>query len=125
MTSYRREAIDSHERHEMSIISPDSLMMTWAASGILDVTAYTHLINAGASMHCVDERGRSPLVLAVLGGHVDTVRYLVDLGADVSWRDSDDKDSVSYARSTCMLEALGVQPDTSMIEARCADMKLT
>ncbi len=113
----------------MSIISPDSLMMAWAASGILDVTAYTSLINAGASMHCVDERGRSPLVLAVLGGHVDTVRYLVELGADVAWRDSDDRDSASYARSACMLEALGLEPDnagrnTSTIEARCADMKL-
>ncbi|CAL8461029.1 g560 [Coccomyxa elongata] len=114
----------------MSIISPDSLMMAWATSGVLDVTAFTHLINAGASMHCVDERGRSPLLLAVLGGHVDTVRYLMELGADGSWRDTDGRDAASYARSTCMLEALGVLPDTagrntSMIEARCADMKLT
>ena len=114
----------------MSIISPDSLMMAWAASGILDVTAYTRLINAGASI-CIawTNAADRPSCSPSWGGHVDTVRYLVELGADVAWRDSDDRDSASYARSTCMLEALGLKPDnagrnTSTIEARCADMKL-
>ena len=111
----------------MSIISPDSLMMTWAASGLLDVSAFGHLLSAGASLHCVDEHGRTPLLLAVLGGHVDTVRYLVDLGADVSCKDTDNRDPVSYAKSPNMLKALGLEADensTSVIEVRCADLML-
>ena len=111
-------------------VSLDSMMLAWAASGILDESRFTRLIDAGASMHCVDERGRTPLLLAVLAGHVDTVRYLVDLGADVSWKDSDSRDSASYARSNRMLEALGldsnsVSTNTLLIEAKWRSMRLT
>lgn len=125
--SYRGVSLTRYEKLAMSIISPDSLIMAWAASGLLDVSEFAHLISVGASLHCVDERGRTPLLLAVIGGHVDTVRYLVDLGADVSCRDTDDRDPVSYARNPLMLRALGLDHDdrsTSVIEVGCADLKL-
>jgi ankyrin repeat protein len=40
-----------------------------------------------AQVHCVDHKGRSALHLAVQFHRHETVRALVQFGADVDWRD--------------------------------------
>jgi ankyrin repeat protein len=53
-----------------------------AASAAGDLDGVRAAISAGASLETRDERGRSPLLLAAAGDHVDVASELVRLGAD-------------------------------------------
>ncbi len=46
-------------------------------------------LSTGANLDCRDEEGRTPLMLAVLGGHSEAVSALLAAGADVEARDND------------------------------------
>jgi len=53
-----------------------------AASAAGDLDGVCAAISAGASLETRDERGRSPLLLAAAGDHVDVASELVGRGAD-------------------------------------------
>ena len=46
------------------------------------------LINSGVDIECTDYRGRTPLLLAVWGGHYTTTGFLLDHGANVHIEDA-------------------------------------
>lgn len=60
-----------------------------------------------AQVQCVDHKGRSSLFIAVQFRHVDTVKALVELGADVGWRD---------VNGTCPLTVAAYIGDVRMCE---------
>ncbi len=49
------------------------------------------LVECGASVNCVDWRGKTPLILAAKYGSRDTVDELLDLGADIGCTDDEHK----------------------------------
>jgi ankyrin repeat protein len=53
-----------------------------------DLAEVTRLLEAGASVHARDERGRTPLIAAAYGNHLDVARALIAAGADVNVKDS-------------------------------------
>jgi ankyrin repeat protein len=50
-----------------------------------------------ASRHDVDLNGRTALHLAAMGGHIDTVEYLLNIGLDPGVKDAGGNDLLSYA----------------------------
>ena len=63
----------------------DSRLLSAAGSG--DLAAAKAAVAAGAALEAVDDRGRTPLVRAAYGNHVELAGYLVGLGADVNHKD--------------------------------------
>ncbi len=49
------------------------------------------LVESGASVHCVDWRGKTPLIQAAKSGCRETVDELLDLGADIECTDDERK----------------------------------
>lgn len=60
--------------------SPDAVLLSAAASGKPNVVR--NALAAGARIECRDAYGRSALLLAVLGDHVETAQLLIEHGAD-------------------------------------------
>jgi ankyrin repeat protein len=60
-----------------------------------------------AQVQCVDHKGRSALFIAVQFRHVETVKALVELGADAGWRD---------VNGTCPLTVAAYIGDVKMCE---------
>ena len=61
----------------------DSMLLSWAASGMLDVSEFFDLIGTGVGGDCRDSDGQTPLMLATAAGFVHISKFLVELGADV------------------------------------------
>ncbi len=59
---------------------PDAALLSAAASGALDRAASA--LAVGARVEARDAHGRSALLLAVIGDHLDVARLLVDKGAN-------------------------------------------
>ncbi len=57
------------------------------AAGRGDAAAVTRLLAGGARHDVQDDRGRTPLVVAAYGNHLDAARTLIDAGADVDHED--------------------------------------
>jgi ankyrin repeat protein len=49
-----------------------------------DATAITALLNTGVDINTQDDKGATALMRAVEAGHTDTVKLLLDRGADVN-----------------------------------------
>ncbi|MDI2124954.1 ankyrin repeat domain-containing protein [Yinghuangia seranimata] len=81
----------------------------WHAAEHGDTEAVAAALDAGVPIDARDPRGRSALLLASLGDHVETARLLVSRGADVDAQD-DRRDSpwlvTGVTGSVAMLEAL-------------------
>jgi len=60
-------------------------------------TAVNLHIRRGIEVNAVDDKGRSPLILAASKGHVDTCRILLEAGADPRIRDNEGNDALSIA----------------------------
>ena len=58
-----------------------------------DVTTVRSLLDQGVHVNCMDERGDTALIQAVLGDGVDVVRELLARGADTERRDGMSKSS--------------------------------
>ncbi|MFI6938171.1 ankyrin repeat domain-containing protein [Streptomyces sp. NPDC050418] len=63
-----------------------------AAAGKGDADAVRKAVDAGAELEATDDRGRTPLILAVTGDHVEAAEILVKAGADPD-RQDDQEDS--------------------------------
>ena len=68
------------------------------------------LVARGASIHAVDDRGRSPLMIAAERGHAEMVGWLMAHGADASLRDGQGKTAADLASDAAVLAALQTQP---------------
>ncbi|UYM03437.1 ankyrin repeat domain-containing protein [Solicola gregarius] len=101
---------------ERPIARPDQALLDAAASGDADRAALA--IRAGAELEVGDERGRTPLLVAVTNDRIDVARLLVALGADPDALD-DQHDTpwlvTGVTGSVPMLEALlSADPDLSI-----------
>jgi len=63
----------------------ETALLKAAADGNLELVEA--LVNAGTAIECIDYRGRTPLLLAVWGGHYTTSVFLLDHGANVHVED--------------------------------------
>ncbi|PSJ63084.1 ankyrin repeat domain-containing protein [Pseudaminobacter soli (ex Li et al. 2025)] len=68
------------------------------------------LVARGASVHAVDDRGRSALMIAAERGHAEMVGWLLAHGADATLRDGQGKTAADLASDAAVLEALQTQP---------------
>lgn len=71
--------------------------LTMAATA--DVKIVTWLLEHGADPNAVTDSGRTPLMQAAKGGHIDQVRILLAHGADVSVRTKEGETALTLARS--------------------------
>ena len=55
-------------------------------------------VHAEADLDATDNRGRSPLILAVSRGHLDICKLLLDAGADPTTKDYEGNDALAVAR---------------------------
>ncbi|CAK0769091.1 hypothetical protein CVIRNUC_003630 [Coccomyxa viridis] len=90
----------------------DNMLLSWAASGMLDVSEFFDLVGTGVDVNCRDSNGQTPLMLATAAGFVHTSRFLVELGADPHASDAQGRtplnmaDSATVAEITAAAEAL-------------------
>lgn len=56
-------------------------------------------VHAEADLDAADNKGRSPLILAVSRGHFDICRLLLDAGADPTTKDYEGNDALAVARA--------------------------
>jgi ankyrin repeat protein len=92
-----------------------SKLLSAAASG--DTLKVQALMDQGAALNERDERGRTPLMLAVIDGRREVVRLLLDRGADPNAADHSGRTPLQMARQAnsreiaTMLEQSGARPD--------------
>lgn len=68
------------------------------------------LVARGASIHAVDDRGRSALMIAAERGHAKMVGWLMAHGADANLRDGQGKAAADLASDAAVRDALQAQP---------------
>ncbi len=84
---------------------PDAALLAAAASG--ELARVVGALAVGARVEARDRHGRSPLLLAVIGDHLDVARLLVDRGAN--------PDAVDHRLDTPWLST-GVTGSVEMLE---------
>ena len=77
------------QRTSLDSITDDSLAGVLRAALIGNTAAVCAFLNRGVSVNGRDASGRTPLMEAVFGGHMDTVQELLNRGADVNAQDRD------------------------------------
>ena len=70
----------------MSVADTSSEILNAAARG--DAAQVTALLSSGAKVEARDRDGRTPLLLATHGNHVEVARLLIAAGADVNAKNS-------------------------------------
>lgn len=70
----------------IAIAQPAADLITAAASG--DLSTVTRLVRDGADMKARDASGRTALLAATQGNHVEVARVLIAAGSDVNAKDS-------------------------------------
>lgn len=81
-----------------------------AANG--DDEAVDDYLGEGADINTQNEKGQTPLILAVNGDRISTVRLLLEYEADIRIRDNYGRNAVNYAaRNTRILKLLRAAPD--------------
>ena len=99
-----------HRAHEKPLLAnqdsreTDGMLLSWAASGMLDVSEFFDLIGTGVDVNCRDSDGQTPLMLATAAGFVHTSRFLVELGADVHASDARGRTPLNLAASATAAE---------------------
>jgi len=78
-------------------VSNDLRMIEAAGDGRL--TEVQQLLKKGAEVHAVDDEGRTALIAAAYGGHLDVARALVAAGADVNVQDATKQSAYLIATS--------------------------
>lgn len=95
----------------------DAQLREAAARG--DAAAVAALLGKGASLEARDEQGRTPLLLATHGNHVEAAKVLIGAGADVNARDAIHDSPYLYAG------ARGYNEILRLTLARGADLRST
>ena len=84
------EAVAASVAHANRGASPeDSLAGMMRAALIGDTCALVFLLDHGVAVNAADTNGRTPLIEAVFGGHIDAISELLKRGADVNPQDND------------------------------------
>ncbi len=73
----------------------DKIVCTLAKNG--QIKAIKALSAAGVDLNCTDEKGRTPVMLAILNGKVRTLNALIKEGADINKRDMKGNSALMYA----------------------------
>ena len=84
-----------------------------------DTAGVRQLLQDGANINARDERGRTAVMAATHGNHVDTVAVLIQAGADINIRDNRLDNPLLYAGAEGLLDIL------KLTIAAGADTKLT
>lgn len=72
-------------------------MLDAAANG--DTLTVIQLIRDGVDVNCVNDNGWSPLVMAAFNQHLDTVKLLIDNGANVNHQSVNGTTVFMYAKT--------------------------
>jgi ankyrin repeat protein len=76
-----------------------------------DTASLLELLDDGADVNELDADGRTPVLLATRGNHVDAVRVLVEAGADVDIRDNRLDNPFLYAGAEGLLDIVRLMID--------------
>lgn len=76
-----------------------------------DTASILELLEAGADVNERDEDGRTPVMTATRGNHVDAVRVLIEAGADIDIRDDRLDNPFLYAGAEGLLDILRLTMD--------------
>ncbi|MDE1828403.1 MAG: ankyrin repeat domain-containing protein [Candidatus Micrarchaeota archaeon] len=69
----------------------------WAQSGLL--SQVKDVLSQGADINSTGMYGWTPLMVAVMGGHIEVVRFLLEQGANPSLQSSSDRTAMDYCLS--------------------------
>lgn len=72
-------------------------MLNAAANG--DTLFVLQLIGDGVEVNCINENGWSPLVMAAFNQHLDTIKVLIDAGANVNHQSFNGTTVFMYAKT--------------------------
>lgn len=78
-----------------------------------DEGAVTTLLAGGADVNETTSGGQTPLILAVIFGHTNLVRLLVNVGADPRVRDNLGLDAIEWAKRRGLTEAVSILTNSS------------
>lgn len=67
---------------------PQSLLASLARAGVADRDSFELLTRRGGDLNRADAHGDTPLMLAIAGGHLESVARLILMGADVNQSDA-------------------------------------
>ena len=74
-----------------------TLLLDAAENG--DTLLVNQLIRDGVEVNCVNDKGWSPLVMAAFNQHLDTVKVLIDSGANVNHQSINGTTVFMYAKT--------------------------
>ena len=100
------------ERAPAAAASPSPSAGLHAAARNGDLAQVDRLLAQGASLNAPDDAGRTPLIIAVMQGHVEVVRRLLTAGANASLLDREGLDALQHARNQ------GLNQIVQLLEAR-------
>ena len=89
---------------DLTVKSIDSSTLLHFAVQAKPSTQIRNLVNSGLDIESKDGAGRTPLVCAILYGHTENVRTLLEMGADATVK-------CDLGRDACQYAALGGQVD--------------
>ncbi len=89
------------------------------AAEVGDTATVFELLKAGADINVLDDQGRTPVMVATHGNHVDTVQALIEAGADINIQDNRLDNPFLYAGAEGFLEIV------KLTIAAGADTRLT
>jgi len=98
----------SLERANLDANPDDSLAGMMRAALIGYTAAVTLFLAHGVPVNAVDTNGRTPLIEAVFGGHIDTAEELLKRGADVNAQDGDGWTALMEAASKGHADFVGI-----------------
>jgi ankyrin repeat protein len=79
----------SLERANLGQQPDDSAAGVLRAALVGNTAAVSIFLDRGVAANATDANGRTPLIEAIYGGHIDTVEELLKRGADVNTQDGD------------------------------------
>ncbi len=81
-----------------------------------DRSSLTLLLDAGANVNGTGEMGETPLMVAAGGGQIDTVKFLLEKGADPRVTDKKGVNALGWARSPVSLAAVPLRVQRDVVQ---------
>lgn len=102
-------ALDNHDRveterlldaqpHEVSVRDADDRVALHYAAETMDLAMFQKILEQDLTLlDCEDRNGHTPLLMAVMGGRTDLVKFILSKGANLNQRDRDGHSAVHWA----------------------------